>query len=71
MALRTDETDHRPIRRLLRRLIKAPAAWSLIWPMVLLIGSYVAYSRWYAAYFAERYQSLDPSSVLIYECHNI
>lgn len=67
--MQTDETDHRPIRRLLRRLIKAPAVWSLIWPIALLIGSYVAYSRWYATYFAQHYQSLDPHSVTVPEPH--
>ena len=67
MAMQSNETDHRPIRRLLRRLIKAPAAWSLIWPLVLLIGSYVAYSRWYATHFAQHYESLDPKSVSVPE----
>lgn len=69
MAMQTDETDHRPIRRLLSRLIKAPAAWSLIWPIALLVGSYVAYSRWYATYFAEHYQSLDAKLVTVPEPH--
>jgi hypothetical protein len=69
MATGTDETDHRPIRRLLRRLIKAPAAWSLVWPMALLVGSYLAYSRWYADYFQQRYQTLDPGSVTVPEPH--
>lgn len=69
MARESDETDHRPIRRMLRRLIKAPAAWSLVFPMALLIGSYVAYSRWYAGYFSVRYQSLDPSLVTVSQPH--
>ncbi|MCO8125514.1 hypothetical protein NHH03_27495 [Stieleria sp. TO1_6] len=69
MAQRTEQTDHRPIRRLLRRLIKAPAAWSLIWPMLLLVGSYAAYTRWYSDYFAEKYSSLDPQLVTVTEPH--
>lgn len=69
MAKQSDETDHRPIRRMLRRLIMAPAAWSLIWPMLLLIGSYLAYSRWYAEHFAQHYRSLDPKSISISEPH--
>ena len=69
MAMQSDETDHRPIRRILRRLIKAPAAWALVWPMVLLIGSFVAYSRWYAGHLAEHYRSVDPDLIAVSEPH--
>ena len=65
----SDPSDHRPIRRLLRRLIKAPAAWSLVWPMVLLIGSYVAYSRWYRGYVQSQYDSIDPANIQITKPH--
>ncbi|QEG02658.1 hypothetical protein Mal15_67790 [Stieleria maiorica] len=69
MAKQSEQTDHRPIRRLLRRLIAAPAAWSLAWPMLLLVGSYVAYSRWYADHFATHYRSLDRQSITISPPH--
>lgn len=69
MATESDEPDHRPIRRTLRRLIKAPAAWSLVWPLALLIGSYIAYSRWYADDFRAKYSSLDPALVTITTPH--
>ena len=70
MASQSEEIDHRPIRRLLRRLIKAPAAWSLLWPLILLLGSYVAYSRWYATYFTQQFESLDPSLVTVSPPHD-
>ncbi|WP_182869175.1 hypothetical protein [Stieleria mannarensis] len=69
MAKQSEQTDHRPIRRILRRLIAAPAAWSLVWPMLLLVGSYVAYSRWYADHFAAHYRSLDRQSITISPPH--
>ena len=69
MAKQSDEPDHRPIRRMLRRLIMAPAAWSLIWPMVLLVGSYLAYSRWYRDYLTQHQRSLDPQAVTVTKPH--
>jgi hypothetical protein len=65
----TDSSDHRPIRRLLRQLIKAPAVWSLVWPMVLLIGSYIAYSRWYRDYLHSQYHAIDPANIEISDPH--
>lgn len=67
--MRRDSSDHRPIRRLLRQLIKAPAVWSLVWPMVLLIGSYVAYSRWYRDYLHAQYDAIDPANIEITQPH--
>ncbi|MCA9137230.1 MAG: hypothetical protein KDB00_10735 [Planctomycetales bacterium] len=69
MAKDSNDTDHRPIRRILRRMIKAPAVWSLLWPMLLLIGSYVAYSRWFAPRMVAQYGTLDPAAVTLSPAH--
>ncbi|MEO1524054.1 MAG: hypothetical protein AAFX06_01395 [Planctomycetota bacterium] len=69
MAMRTDQPDHRPIRRLLVRLIKAPAAWSLVWPLALIFGTYIALNRWGWEFLAERYGKLDPQRVSVSEPH--
>ena len=69
MAMRTDQPDHRPIRRLLVRLIKAPAAWSLIWPIGLVVASYVALNRWGLEYLNDRYGHLDPQRIAVSEPH--
>lgn len=65
----SDSSDHRPIRGLLRQLIKAPAVWSLIWPMTLLIGSYVAYTRWYEYHLHSQYVAIDPAKIEITRPH--
>ncbi|MEL6108607.1 MAG: hypothetical protein AAFU85_21590 [Planctomycetota bacterium] len=69
MAMRTDQPDQRPIRRLLVRLAKAPAAWSLVWPLALIFGAYIALNRWGWEYLAARYGTLDPSRVTVTEPH--
>ena len=69
MASENDETDHRPVRRMLRALIKAPAAWALVWPMVLLVGSYSAYTRWYQPKIAQRHSQVDPRLITISQPH--
>ncbi len=69
MAMRNDKNDHRPIRRLLQRLIQAPSALALVWPMVLLIGSFLAYSRWYKDHFNTIHARLEPDAVTLSEPH--
>ena len=68
--MRTDQPDQRPIRRLLVRLIKAPAAWSLVWPLVLIFGTYIALNRWGWEYLADRYGQLEPERVSVTEPHD-
>ncbi len=70
MAKRSEEADHRPIRRLLVRLIKAPAAWSLIWPILLILGSYIAFRRWGAESISQKYGHLDPAMVVVNDPHS-
>lgn len=69
MAMRNDKNDHRPIRRLLLRLIQAPNALALVWPMALLIGSFLAYSRWYKDHFNTIHARLKPDAVTLSEPH--
>ena len=66
MAMRSADTDeHRPIRRLLRRLIKAPAALSILWPVLLVIGGYVAWHRWGSIHVANQYSGIDPTLIQV------
>ncbi|KAA1262330.1 hypothetical protein LF1_48940 [Rubripirellula obstinata] len=44
--------SNRPIRDLIRRLIKAPAALSILWPAILILGGYLAWHRWGAQHVA-------------------
>lgn len=65
MAMRTDDTDVRPVRDLLRRLIAAPAAWSFLWPIVLIIVGYVGYNRWGADRLATKFQGVRQDQITI------
>ena len=69
MAMRTEQQDPRPIRRLLRRLVQAPAAWSLIWPIALIVVSYLAFSRWGLGYLNDHYGKVDPELISISPPH--
>lgn len=60
-----DAERRRPIRDLLRRLIKAPAAFSILWPALLIIGGYVAWHRWGSVHVTQRYSGLDPSQIQV------
>ncbi|MEM8668282.1 MAG: hypothetical protein AAGG48_12265 [Planctomycetota bacterium] len=60
-----DDERPRPIRDLLRRLIKAPAAFSVLWPALLIIGGYVAWHRWGSVHVAARYSGIDPTRIEI------
>ena len=64
MAMRSSESEkHRPIRDLLRRLIKAPAALSILWPALLIVGGYVAWHRWGSDHVASQYSGIDPTLI--------
>ncbi len=64
MAMKSPETERRrPIRDLLRRLIKAPAVLSIFWPAVLVIGGYVAWHQWGADQVASKFYGVDPSLI--------
>jgi hypothetical protein len=67
--MRSPESEEgpRPIRDLLRRLIKAPAALSILWPALLIIGGYGAWHRWGSAHVAGQYSGIDPTLIRITE----
>ncbi len=48
-----------PIRQLLQRLIHAPAALAMIWPVLLILGGYVAWNRWGAEEIAKKFYGID------------
>lgn len=59
--MRSEAPDNRPIRSLLRRLIRAPAMLSFVWPAMLIIGGYVAWHQWGAEYMNSKYYGVDPA----------
>jgi len=52
-----------PLRRLLQRLVHAPAAWAMIWPAALVVGGYIAWQKWGAEHVSRKYYSIDPSLI--------
>ena len=68
MAMRSPNADeHRPIRNLLRRLITAPAALSILWPILLIVGGYVSWHRWGAEHVAKNFYGIDSSLLRVSE----
>lgn len=60
MAMKSPKSEGpRPIREMLRRLIKAPAALSIIWPALLVVGGYVAWHQWGADHVAEKFYGVN------------
>ncbi len=57
----------RPVRDLLGRLIKAPAALSILWPALLFLASYLAWQNWGAERVATRLYGIDRSLVRLNE----
>ena len=55
----------RPVRRLLGRLIKAPAAFAVLWPVLLIVGGYAAWHRWGAVHVAGKYSGIDPTLIQV------
>lgn len=68
MAMRSPETEkHRPLRDLLRRLIKAPAALAVLWPALLIICGYSAWHRWGSEHVSSKYGTIDPTLIRVTE----
>ena len=66
--MRSNEAEEaRPIRDLLRRLIKAPAALSVLWPALLIVGGYSAWHRWGSDHVASQYSGIDPTLIQVTE----
>jgi hypothetical protein len=55
----------RPIRDLLRRLVKAPAALSVFWPVLLIVCGYAAWHQWGSVHVANQYSGIDPTLIHI------
>ncbi|MEL7336268.1 MAG: hypothetical protein AAFN70_08730, partial [Planctomycetota bacterium] len=52
-----------PVRHMLRRLIAAPAAIALVWPMLLIIGASVAWHRWGIEMVGRQYHTIDSTKI--------
>tara|TARA_Y100000385_G_scaffold286060_1_gene347260 strand:+ start:545 stop:1366 length:822 start_codon:yes stop_codon:yes gene_type:complete len=50
---------------LLGRLIKAPAAFAVLWPVLLIVGGYAAWHRWGAVHVAGKYSGIDPTLIQV------
>ncbi|TWU66330.1 MULTISPECIES: hypothetical protein [Crateriforma] len=57
----------RPIRRLLTRLIKAPAVLAILWPALLLCVGYWAWHQWGAEHLARRYFGVREEQITVSE----
>ena len=66
MAMRSDlPVSPRPVRDLLRRLIKAPASLAIISPAVLILGSYLAWNKWGSQHVAQQYYGVELSAIQV------
>lgn len=66
MAMKSPDDEYpRPIRDLLRRLIKAPAALSILWPALLIVAGYLAWHRWGADHVAEKFYGVEVNQLQI------
>ncbi len=66
--MKGDDRQHsatHPVRGLLQRLVRAPAAWAMIWPAALVLGGYVAWHRWGADHISKKYYGVDPAKIHI------
>ncbi|WP_442506909.1 cell division protein FtsQ/DivIB [Novipirellula sp. SH528] len=61
------EDRPRPIRDMIRRLIVAPASLSFIWPVLLIVGGYVAWDRWGAEHVATQFYGVQLENIYITE----
>ena len=68
MAMRSADADQRrPIRQLLGRLVKAPAALSILWPAILILGGYVGWHRWGSEHVAKEFYGVDVAKIQVTE----
>lgn len=66
MAMKSPRSENpHPLIERVRRLIKAPAALSIIWPALLIVGGYLAWHHWGADHVADRFYVVDPSLIEI------
>lgn len=68
MAMRSPAFEkRRPVRDLIARLIKAPTALSVLWPVLLIVGGYAAWHQWGSVHVASRYSGVDPTQIRVSE----
>lgn len=68
MAMRSANADQRrPIRQLLGKLVKAPAALSVLWPVLLILGGYVGWHRWGSEHVVKELYRVDVAKIQITE----
>ena len=66
--MRSSRDDkQRPFQEMMRRLIKAPAALSVLWPVLLIVGGYAAWHQWGTAHVADQYGGIDPTLIQVTE----
>ena len=66
--MRSPQAEKRwPIRDVIRRLIKAPAALSVLWPVLLIVGGYAAWHQWGSVHVANQYSGIDPTLIQVTE----
>lgn len=53
------------MRDVVRRLVKAPAALSILWPALLILGGYVTWHRWGAAHVGQDLYRVDPTQITV------
>ena len=62
MAMKSSEAEGRgPVRDMIRRLVSAPAALSILWPLLLIIGGYIGWHRWGAEHVSKNFYGVDLS----------
>jgi hypothetical protein len=68
VAMRSDDVEqYRPIRSLLRRLIKAPTVFAIFWPTLLVVGGYVGWHRWGSEQITAQFAGVDPTRISVTE----
>lgn len=66
MAMKSPQNDNpHLVLRLIRYLINAPAALSILWPALLIVLGYVAWHRWGAERVADQFYVVDASLIEI------
>jgi len=53
------QNEQSPVRRLLQRLVHAPAAWAMVWPAALVIGGYIAWQNWGVEHVSKKYYAIN------------
>lgn len=55
------------MRQAISAMVSAPAVWSLVWPMILIVASYVAWQKWGRERISDEISAIDVNKVHINE----